>query len=74
MPDMIWTILKEQGRNKLWLARQIGYSHGFVRRVSCGAANASPEFRRRCAKALGLPESILFCPSRSTVESTTRAS
>lgn len=56
----IWAVMEEQGRSLDWLARQIGYSLSHVRNVRYGGANAGPEFRERCAKALQIPASILF--------------
>ncbi len=70
----IWLILKEQGRSKVWLARSINYSYCYVKGVAAGTFGASAEFRRRCAVALNLPESVLFVgepgivrPRRKTV-------
>lgn len=56
----IFALLRERGLMLIWLALQTGYSQVHVRAVAAGIANASPEFRRRCAAALGLPESQLF--------------
>lgn len=67
MQDRIWEILEHQGRNKKWLARVTGYSHGYVRLVACGVKPASAEFRRRCASVLDVPESVLFVPRTTTV-------
>lgn len=41
-------------------AEKIGYSEEHLSRVENGRLPASPEFRRRCADALDLPESALF--------------
>lgn len=41
-------------------ARSTGYNGQYFRRVVGGAASASPEFRRRVAAWLELPESLLF--------------
>ena len=58
--DPIWQILRDQGRNMSWLARQTGYKHGTVRRISCGYLKPSAAFRRKCAIAMSMSERYLF--------------
>lgn len=60
MRDPIWAVLKHQGRSLKWLARRTGYSYPHVKGVANGQQNVSDEFRRRCAAAMDLPESVLF--------------
>ena len=67
MRDPIWAVLEHQGRNLKWLARVTGYKYSYVRALACGVHPPSGEFRRRCAKALDMPESLLFLPATSTV-------
>lgn len=56
----IWSLVRAQGRNLVWLARVTGYRHAYVRLVACGASPVTAEFRRRCVRALNLPEEVLF--------------
>lgn len=56
----LWAVMEEQGRSLDWLARQTGYSLSHVRNVRYGTANAGPEFREACAKALQIPVGVLF--------------
>lgn len=58
--DPVWEVLIEQGRSLKWLARKMGYSHGYIRNVKAGFEPPSPAFRHRAARAFNLPESILF--------------
>ena len=58
----LWAVMEEQGRSLDWLARQIDYSLSHVRNVRYGQANAGPEFRERCARALQIPAGVLFAP------------
>jgi transcriptional regulator with XRE-family HTH domain len=55
----IWQILREQGRNNVWLAKRTGYRYTYVRQMACGAEPVTAEFRRRAAEVLNVPESIL---------------
>jgi transcriptional regulator with XRE-family HTH domain len=66
--DPIWAILAEQGRTYRWLARKTGLEVGTVRAIACGVRNATPEFRRRCADALDLPEWVLFGQCGASLE------
>lgn len=56
----LWAVMEEQGRAYDWLARNIDYSLSHVRNIRYGRAKAGPEFRRRCAKLLQIPEGVLF--------------
>lgn len=57
----IFRILRvDQGRSMAWLARQTGFSHGYVRDVSCGLQKGSPRFRAACAEVMAMPEAELF--------------
>lgn len=53
-------ILDEQGRRRDWLASQTGMSAPLVTLICQGKRNPSPEFRRKAADALGVPEHELF--------------
>lgn len=50
----------DQGRSLVWLARETGFSYGYVRMVAANLEKGSPRFRAACARVLGLPESVLF--------------
>lgn len=53
-------VLRSQGRSVAWLARQIGRRDSYVRGVVADHWPATADFRERCAKALQLPEQVLF--------------
>jgi hypothetical protein len=53
-------VMHEQGRSLVWLARETGFSHPYVKAVSAGQEKGSPRFRDACARVLGLPEAVLF--------------
>ncbi|MBX6770853.1 MAG: helix-turn-helix transcriptional regulator [Chloroflexi bacterium] len=65
--NRIAEILEHQGRTMTWLAKRTGYSRWHVNRVVNGAEPPSPRFRAECARALDIPEHLLFfekdCPS-----------
>jgi len=56
----VFGLLRADGRHKLWLAGQIGYSHQHVRNVAAGQFAASPRFRAACAALFGRDETELF--------------
>lgn len=56
----IAAVLRDQGRKQTWLADRIGYSDRHLNQVIRGTLPASPEFRRKCAEALGIAEDGLF--------------
>lgn len=62
----LFGLLAAQGRQKLWLARQINFSHSHVRNVASGLFPASPRFRRECARVMDRPESDLFHDGNSS--------
>jgi len=53
-------VMRRQGRRQTWLAREIEFSIRHTNQVIRGRYAASPEFRRRCADALGMAERDLF--------------
>jgi hypothetical protein len=53
-------ILHGQGRKATWLAGQANVSRSYASLMCNGRRPATPHFRAACAKALGLPESVLF--------------
>ena len=53
-------LMNEQGRKATWLAEQIGYSSALISRIRSGERAATPDFRRKAAAALGVPEDELF--------------
>lgn len=53
-------VLESQERTLAWLARKTGKSPSYVTRVLQGERNPSPDFKKRSAEALGVPESLLF--------------
>jgi hypothetical protein len=58
--DPIWEIMETQGRKLVWLAVWIGVSESHLRAIKAGNMTATPEFRAKCARALQLPERLLF--------------
>ena len=68
MGDPIWEILKNNGQSVAWFARErLHYSYVYVKGVKSGRYPVTPEFRRRAALGLGLPESALFRDAREEV-------
>jgi transcriptional regulator with XRE-family HTH domain len=53
-------ILDEQGRSMVWLARQTGVSQSYAWRMLRGERPLTPEFQAASARALGVPEDMLF--------------
>lgn len=53
-------VLDEQGRTMIWLARQTGISQSYVWRMLRGERPVTDEFKTAAAKALGVPEDLLF--------------
>lgn len=53
-------VLESQERTLAWLARKTGKSPSYVTRVISGERNASPDFKRKAAQALSVPEQMLF--------------
>lgn len=53
-------IIRAQGRKVVWLAEKAGVTHQYASLMLLGKRRATPEFRRVCSEALGLPESVLF--------------
>lgn len=64
--DPIWEILRHQRRSYLWLADRTGYSHSHIKAIATGRFPPSPDFRKKCAFALDLPEHHLFNDTAST--------
>jgi transcriptional regulator with XRE-family HTH domain len=52
--------LRDRERSVAWLSRQIGYSVSYTWRVLNGERNATDEFKKRVAAALGVPADELF--------------
>ena len=42
------------------LAREIGFSHSYVSQVESGRVRPSLRYRKAVARALGMPEGVLF--------------
>lgn len=57
---MVIRILEAQGRNRTWLARQIGVSPGHLTRMLNGERPWTEENKRRAAQVLGVPIEMLF--------------
>jgi transcriptional regulator with XRE-family HTH domain len=53
-------VLAQRERSLSWLAAKTGYSVSLVWRVCRGERRATPEFRRRVAAVLDVPERLLF--------------
>lgn len=53
-------VLRAQGRSVAWLARQIDRRDSYVRGVLGDHWPATSDFRARCARALQLPQDVLF--------------
>ena len=64
--------LRAQGRSQRWLAGQIGKSHGYVRKLACGAEKPSDELRRRIADVLGV-DSVSFLADCSPTKQAARS-
>lgn len=60
--DPIWGILEYQHRTMNWLANRTGYQAQYIRAIKAGIQPVTAEFRKRCAFAMDLPESVLFLP------------
>lgn len=60
MADRVWEVMRHQRRDYIWLAGRTGYSHSHIKAIATGRFPASADFRRKCAFALDLPESLLF--------------
>lgn len=59
-------IIEQQGRRHVWFAEQLGVSPSHVTRVMNGEREPGPEFRKKAAALLGVPEAELF-PSEEPV-------
>lgn len=53
-------VMRDQGRQGKWLARQTGVSMSLVTRIRKGQRTPTPEFRAKAAAALGVSEPDLF--------------
>jgi hypothetical protein len=53
-------ILVAQGRKGTWLAAETGVSQSYASLMVRNKRPATAAFRVACAKALGLPEDVLF--------------
>lgn len=54
--------LEAQGRTIAWLSRETNVSVAYAWRMLRGERPATAEFRAATAKALGVPEDLLFEP------------
>lgn len=68
----VFRLLADDGRNLLWLSRQIGFSHQHVRNVKAGQHPPSARFRRECARVMGRSESDLFASDHGASGSSRR--
>lgn len=53
-------VLEQQGRTIAWLARMADVSVPYAWRMLKGERPLTPEFKKAAAKALGVPEDMLF--------------
>jgi transcriptional regulator with XRE-family HTH domain len=53
-------VLDQQGRSVSWLARQTAVSQTYAWRMLKGERPVTSEFKAATARALGVPEDILF--------------
>lgn len=60
---VIERVLEEQGRTLRWLALSNGFDPAHAWRMVHGARPLSDDFKAAAAKALGVPEDILFPPA-----------
>jgi hypothetical protein len=60
----LWGILADQCRTMAWLAARTGMTACHIRHIKMGTRAATPEFRKRCAVALSLSQTILFSYTR----------
>lgn len=56
----IFGLLRDDGRQMTWLARQTGVSAQYVRAIKCGLQRPGARFRAECARVMGRPDSELF--------------
>lgn len=56
----LFSILREQGRSVVWLARQVEYSPTHLYHVKLGQRTATARLRRRIARVMQIPEATLF--------------
>jgi hypothetical protein len=66
----ILLVMAEQGRRHTWLAKTTGYRPEYLSRIFHKRLPATVRVRAACAKALGLPELVLFhvSPTDPTAE------
>lgn len=64
------TVLREQGRNQRWLARQIGISEFQLSRMLHGHIATPEAVQQACASALGVPVRMLFSCAQSVPNGT----
>ena len=62
MEHPLWHVLEHQGRKLWWLAQRTGYSESHLWALKAGKFPCTPDFRQKAAKALDLPEHVLFRP------------
>lgn len=53
-------VLEQQGRSIAWLARMADVSVAYAWRMLKGERPLTTEFKKAAAKALGVPEDLLF--------------
>lgn len=53
-------VLEQQGRSVAWLARMANVDPSYAWRMLSGERPLTADFRTAAAKALGVPEDILF--------------
>lgn len=61
-------IRRRCGRSVTELARETGFSHAYVSRVEGGNLRPSPRYRAEVAQALGVPEELIFGPTRRATD------
>lgn len=56
----MFELVREQGRRKTWLARQLGIDYSYLYLIETGKRPIPPWMPSKAAAILGVPESLLF--------------
>jgi transcriptional regulator with XRE-family HTH domain len=57
---MVWTLLRETGIKRRYLAQHLGVTIGYLNQVQYGQAPISKNLRRKIADFLNVDEHLLF--------------
>lgn len=60
LSNRVWSLRQEKGIKQYQLAKKIGCSPSYLSRVEKGIISPNNEFRKKCARALKVPETELF--------------